>query len=97
MTISGNSLHFRARPDFWYETRFTIPGGANPPQLHATIVRDSSLEQADIGRVVVALFKLENGTLTLGVIDDFDEPPSSPVATDWERAFDRYHLERAQP
>ena len=97
MTISGNSLHFRARPDFWYETTFTIPAVANPQQLHATIIKDSSQRQRDIGKVVVALFKIEDGTLTFGVIDDFEGPLASPVTDDWDRAIDRYYLKRVQP
>ena len=97
VTISGNSLHFRARPDFWYETTFTLPAGTDTQQLHATIIRDSSPRQADIGRVVVALLSFEDGTLTLGVINDFDEPPEGPVTADWDKAIDRYYLKRARP
>ena len=97
VTISGNSLHFRARLDFWYETTFTIPAVANPQQLHATIIKDSSQRQRDIGKVVVALFKIEDGTLTFGVIDDFEGPLASPVTDDWDRAIDRYYLTRVQP
>ncbi len=97
MTISGNAIHFRAREDFWFETSFTLPADTDLQQLHATIIKDSSREQEDIGKVVVALFKIENGTLTLGVIDDFEGPPTGPVTTGWDRAFDRYYLKRAQP
>jgi pimeloyl-ACP methyl ester carboxylesterase len=97
VTISGNSLNFRARADFWYETTFTLPAGTDPKQLHATIVRNSLPQQSDIGKVVVALFKIEDGTLTLGVIDDFEGPLASPVATSWDKAIDRYHLKKVQP
>lgn len=95
MTISGNSLHFRARADFWYETTFTIPEEADPQQLHATIIKDSSAQQVDIGRVVVALFEVTGTTLTLGVVDDFDEPPANPIDSDWDWVTDLYHFERA--
>src|SRR5262245_44603556 len=37
ITITGNSLHFYARTDFWYVTTFTLPAGTDPQQLHATI------------------------------------------------------------
>ena len=97
MTILGNTLNFRARPDFWYETTFTIPAGADPQQLHATIIKDSSQSERDIGKVVVALFKIEDETLTLGVIDDFEGPLESPVTDGWDRASDRYYLKRVQP
>ena len=46
---------------------------------------------------VVALFKIEDGTLTFGVIDDFEGPLASPVTDDWDRAIDRYYLKRVQP
>lgn len=97
VTISGNSLNFRARPDFWYETTFTIPAGTDPRQLHATIIKDSSQKQRDIGKVVVSLFKIEDGMLTLGVIDDFEGPLASPVTDGWDRAIDQYYLKRVQP
>ena len=103
VTISGNSLVFYARADFWYETTFTLPAGTNPQQLHATIIKDSSPQQADIGTVVVAVFKIEYGTLTLAVIEDFKRPPPNPVITDsdWtiiesDWTLDRYYLQRIQ-
>jgi hypothetical protein len=97
VTISGNSLRFHARADFWYETTFTLPAGTDPKQLHATIVKDSSSEQVHIGTVVVAIFKIEDGKLTLGVVEDFDGPPAEAVVGDWDWVMDIYHLERAQP
>ena len=96
VTISGNSLNFRARPDFWYETTFTIPAGTDPQQLHATIIKDSSRRPRDIGKVVVALFKIEDGTLTFGVIDDFEGPLASPVTDGWDQAIDRFYIKRVQ-
>lgn len=69
----------------------------DPQQLHATIIKESSPEQSNIGTVVVAIFKIEDGTLNLDVIEDFDGPPTNPVIGDWDRAADRYYLERVQP
>ena len=97
VTISGNSLHFKARPDFWFETTFTLPSGTDPSQLHATIVKESSPEGSNIGTVVVAVFKIEGETLTLGVIEDFDAPPEEAVVGEWEWAMDVYYLERGEP
>ena len=91
ITITGSSLHFYARPDFWYERTFTLPAGADPKQLHATI-KDSSSPTNGIGQVVFAIFKIEDGTLTLAVDDGSDEPP-----TTFSDALSRYHLKRAQP
>ena len=101
ITISGNSLYFKAREDFWYETTFTLPAGTDPQQLHATIDQDSTGRQDDVGRVVVAVFRIEGDALTLAVIDDFDGPLTEPVVTasDWAAieanwTLDRYHLKR---
>ncbi|RMH22559.1 MAG: hypothetical protein D6696_03165 [Acidobacteria bacterium] len=97
MTVAGDSLHFWARPDFWYQTTFTLPAGTDPLQLHATIVKDSTQRPRDIGKVVVALVKFEGDDLTLGVVNDFESPPESPVGADWDRVMDLYHLTRARP
>ena len=103
ITISGNSLHYsqpaadETKAEFWYETTFTLPAGDHPQQLHATILEDSSQKQRDIGKVVVALYKIEDETLTLGVINDFEGPVVSPVEDGWDRPRDLYHLKRVQP
>lgn len=93
VTISGNSLLFEARSDFWFETTFTLPPGAEHPQLHATIT-GSPPGQAEVGTVVVALFKVEGDSLSLGVLEDFEEPPTGPIASEWEDTIDRYDLAR---
>jgi len=64
VTITGNSLHFHRDSNFWFETRFTLPAGTDPRQLHATI-KSSSPPEDSKGKVVVALFKIEDGMLTL--------------------------------
>ncbi len=97
VTISGNSLHFKSRPEFWYETAFTLPAGTDPEQLHATIIKDSLPEQAHIGTVVVALFKIEGETLTFGVVEDFEGPPADPIVGDWDGVMDIFYFKRALP
>lgn len=95
VTIAGNSLRFEARPDFWYETTIALHPDVDPKQLHATIDDESASHKPDVGRVVVAIFKFEGETLTLGVIDDYDDPPLGPVDGEWERAMDRFVFDRA--
>ena len=90
LTITGNSLHFFARTDFWYETTFILPAGIEPRQLHATI-KDSSPPADDIGHVVFAIFKIEDGTLTLAVDDGADAPPKT-----FAGALSRYDLKMVQ-
>lgn len=94
ITITGNSLHFFKSADFWFETTFTLPEGADPQQLHATIQRP----EESAGEVVIALFKIEGGTLTLGGIRDQDS------TAEWPKTFEasedtmtgRYELRRVQ-
>ena len=91
ITITGNSLHFHARTDFWYETTFTLPAGADPQQLHATI-KDSSPPTNGIGQVVFAIFKIEDGTLTLAYL----QTGAAPKSFEDEEA-DRFKLRKVQP
>ena len=66
ITITGNSLRFQGpKTDERYEATFTLPAATYPypQQLHATITESSDPD--DIGRVVFAIFKIENETLTL--------------------------------
>lgn len=90
ITITGNSLHYRAGTN-WWKTTFTLPAGADPQQLHATI-KDSSPPTNGIGKVVFAIFKIEDGTLTLAEIDGADEPPKA-----FSSASSRYVLKQVQP
>lgn len=95
--ITGNSLRFHRDPKFWFETTFTLPAGIEPKQLRATI-KDSATGQKDsAGKVVAALYKIEDGTLTLTPLGDDDkETPKSFKAAE-ERGLARYELRRLQP
>lgn len=99
ITITGNSLHFqRLNTDEWYETTFTLPPGTYPPQLHATI-KDCTEPCDDIGKRVFAIFKVEDGTLTLvGIQATAAEPPKTFgefPAPENNRLF-RYKLKKVQ-
>ncbi len=94
ITIEGSQLRFQSRPDFWFETTFAIHSSTDSQQLHATIVRESEPDQDNVGTIVVAIFELKDGVLTLGVIEDFNSPPPGPVAGDLAQAMDVYVLER---
>ena len=72
LTITGNSLHCYRDSNYWFETTITLPAGTNPQQLHATI-KDTS-HRSHTGQVVVAIFKIENGTLTLAASDHGETP-----------------------
>ena len=74
--FSGNSLHFQGlRADEWYDATFTLQEGTRPRQLRATITGCERVK--DIGTVIGAIFKIENGTLSLaGLKADAKEPLS---------------------
>lgn len=92
ITITGSSFHFHRDTNFWFETTITLPPGTDPKQLHATI-RNCPPAQADsIGKVVGAIFKVDDGTLTLADYVLPGEPPKSFAA-----AMSRYVMKKIQP
>lgn len=75
ITFAGNTLHFQGlNAKEWYDATFTLVEGTSPRQLRATI---TGCERAkDIGKVVEAIFKIEEGTLSLaGFEGEAIEPP----------------------
>ena len=90
VTVTGNSLHFHRDTNFWWKTTITLPADTNPRQLHATIKDCPPAEL--IGKVVVAIFKIEDGTLTLATGNGDGEAPKS-----FEAAPNRYELRKVQP
>lgn len=90
ITITRNSLHYHRNMNFWFETTFTLPADTDPKQLHATI-KDSGGKDS-IGKVVVAIFKIEDGTLTLATDNGAGE-----ALKVFETAPNRYELRKVQP
>jgi uncharacterized protein (TIGR03067 family) len=92
LTVTGNSFHFHRDTNFWFQTTITLPVGAEPKQLHATI-KDCPPSQADsTGKVVGAIFKIEDGTLTLADYAMTQGPPKS-----FDEATSRYIFQKIQP
>ena len=92
ITITGNSLHFHRDTNFWFETTITLPAGTDPKQLHATIKSCPKSQAESIGKVVGAIFKIEDGTLTLAAYAISDEPPKT-----FDSGMSRYVLKKVQP
>lgn len=90
ITITGNSLHYRNNAG-WFRTTFTLPPGTDPQQLHATIEECSPPSTNAIGTVVFAIFKIEDGTLTLAEDDMSDKPPKT-----FASASSRYIVKKVQ-
>ena len=80
ITVTGHTLHFHRDAKFWIETTITLPPGTNPQQLRATIKDCPPPSDDSIGKVVVAIFKIEDGALTLAT--GGDEPPKSFEASE---------------
>ncbi len=91
LTITGHSLHFHPASNAWYETTFTLPAGTDPQQLRATIKRSSYPDH--VGKVVPAIFKIEDGTLTLATDQGSVKTPKS--FEDEEAAH--YEFRKVQP
>ena len=92
ITITGNSFHFHRDTNFWFETTITLPAGTDPKQLHATI-KGCPPSQADSrGKVVGAIFKIEDGTLTLADYAMSSGPPKT-----FAEATSLYVLKKVQP
>lgn len=94
ITITGNTLHFHRDTNFWFETTITLPAGTNPKQLHAAIKECPTAEL--VGKVVVAIFKIEDGTLTLATGNGDGEAPKSFEASG-DNGLNRYKLRKVQP
>ena len=95
VTVTGNSLHFHRDTNFWWKTTITLPADTNPRQLHATIKDCHDCppqEENSAGTVVVAIFKIEDGALTLATGNGDGEAPKS-----FEAAPNRYELRKVQP
>ncbi len=88
MTIAGDSLYFYARPDFQYDTTFTLAPGTDPPELHATIL-DSPRTSGSAGELVIAIYEFEEGTLHIAAVDKSD-------GASFDDALSRNRFERVQ-
>ena len=94
ITIAGDSFHFHRDSNFWFETTIELPANTDPQQLRATIKHSAPPEESN-GEVVVAIFKIEDGALTLAARGDgAAETPKSFEAIE---GVTIYKLQRVQP
>ena len=97
ITITSNSLHFHRDTNFWFETTFAQPVGTGPKQLHATIKDCAPGQENSVGKVVVAIYRIEDGTLTLLAIGDGDEEAPKSFEAAEDKGLTRYELRKVQP
>lgn len=75
ITIRGKSFRFYRDADFWFETTIALPEGPVPQQLLATITRSAPSQDSSNGKMVPAIFRIEDGTMTIGAFVDVEDPP----------------------
>lgn len=99
LTITGHSIHYhyqgQGTTNQVFEATFTLPAGTNPQQLRATLTglppKADRVSQMEIGEVVPAVLKFEDGTLRLA-----DEPSDSSKPFEDIKRF-HYRLRKVQP
>ena len=96
ITITGNSFHFHRDTNFWFETTITLPAGTDPKQLHATIKGCPPSQADSIGKVVGAIFKIEDGTLTLATRGGGAEETLKSFEATEDKGLTRYELRKVQ-
>ena len=97
VTITGNSLHFHRDSKFWFATTITLPAGTDPRQLHATIREGAPGQESSVGNVVVAIYKIEDGKLTLAAVPDGEEGTPKSFEAAEGKGLTRYELRKVQP
>lgn len=97
ITVTGDSLLFHRDKDFWFKTTLALPAGRDPVQLHATIKDCAPAQESSVGKVVVALYKIEDGTLTLVALGDSNEETPKSFEAAEDRGLPRYELRKVQP
>jgi uncharacterized protein (TIGR03067 family) len=96
ITITNNSFHFHRDTNFWFETTIALPAGTGPKQLRATINGCPPSQADSIGKVVGAIFKIEDGTLTLATGGADSSPEGTPKSFEATDGLTRYELRKVQ-
>ena len=99
VTVTGNSLHFHRDTNFWFDTTITLPAGTDPKQLYATIKGCPPSQANSIGKVVGAIFKIEDGTLILATGGGDSSPEGTPKSFEAieDKGMTLYELRKVQP
>jgi uncharacterized protein (TIGR03067 family) len=96
ITVTNDSFRFYRDKGFWFDTKITLPPGTNPQQLRATII-DCAPPPSPIGQVVIAIFKIEDGNLTLATGGGEEDETPLTFENFEERGGNRYEFRKAQP
>jgi uncharacterized protein (TIGR03067 family) len=97
ITITGDSLHFHRDLNFWFATTITLAADTDPRQLHATIKDCAPGQESSVGKVVVAIFRIEDGLLTLAARGDGEEETPKSFEAARGQGLTLYELRKVQP
>jgi hypothetical protein len=104
ITFNGSSLHFEwlegNMRSNWYEATFALPAGTRPQHLRATITGyypTNDVGARDIGGVVTAILKIEDGTLTLAGIQGKDQQLPKGIEAFEDNSMFRYAFRHVHP
>jgi uncharacterized protein (TIGR03067 family) len=95
VTIAGDSLHFHRDAKFWFDTTIRLPASTGPKRLHATIKSCPPGQTDSIGKVVGAIFKIEEERLTIVASGSLEEMPKSFEASEIQ-GLSRYELRKVR-
>ena len=97
ITITGNSFHFHRDSNFWFATTITLPADTDPRQVHATIEDCAPGQESSVGKVVVAIYKIEDGKLTLAAVGEGTDETRKTFEAAEDEGWTRYELRKVQP
>lgn len=69
--ILGDLLYFHRDENFWFKTNFTLTAGTDPQQLKTNIMASS--DEGIVDEEVIAIYKIEDGKMTLVTIADAED------------------------
>jgi uncharacterized protein (TIGR03067 family) len=94
MTISGDAIDFiGGNKDEWYKATFTLPAGTEPRQLRSVVKACPAPEL--VGKISFAIYKIEDGTLTL--VGNKPGNPAMPKGFDGDATSRTFTFKKAQP
>jgi uncharacterized protein (TIGR03067 family) len=94
MTINADSIHFQgANQNEWYKATFVLPIGTTPQQLVGKI---TDCPQPDfVGKSACAIFKIEDGKLTL--VGHKPGDPDAPKSFEGDASSRTFIFTKTQP
>jgi len=95
--FTGSAFYFHRDTNFWFRTSVELRPQPEPVRMQATIQQAARGQENALGKVVVAILKLEGDVLTLAARwDGSEETPPGFDKTD-DKGLTEYRLQRRKP